>query len=79
MLGRVNGEELSRGTTADMHWRFEDCIEYASRSQTLYPGEVFGSGTVGNGSTIELGVMLRRGDVIELEIEKIGVLRTTIR
>jgi 2-keto-4-pentenoate hydratase/2-oxohepta-3-ene-1,7-dioic acid hydratase in catechol pathway len=79
MVGRVNGEEISRGTTADMHWRFEDCIEYASRSQTVHAGEVFGSGTVGNGSTIELGVTLARGDVIELEIEKIGVLRTPVR
>jgi 2-keto-4-pentenoate hydratase/2-oxohepta-3-ene-1,7-dioic acid hydratase in catechol pathway len=79
MVARVNGEEISRGNTSEMHWRFEDCIEYAARSQTLYAGEVFGSGTVGNGSTIELGVTLKRGDVIELEIEKIGVLRTAIR
>ena len=45
MRVRVNGELWGEDTSADMHHTFADMIAYASRSQTLYPGEVFGSGT----------------------------------
>jgi 2-keto-4-pentenoate hydratase/2-oxohepta-3-ene-1,7-dioic acid hydratase in catechol pathway len=49
MVARVNGEEWSRGSSAAMHHRFEDMIAFVSRSETLHPGEVLGSGTVGTG------------------------------
>jgi len=75
MVARVNGEEWSRGSSADMHHRFEDLIAFVSRSETLHPGEVLGSGTVGSGCGLELGRFLSPGDVVELEIEGIGVLR----
>lgn len=75
MVARVNGEEWSRGTSGAMHHRFEDMIEFVSRSETLYPGEVLGSGTVGTGCGLELGRFLESGDVVELEIDGIGVLR----
>ena len=45
MLARVNGEEWSRGISADMHYKFEDLIVYISQSETLYPGDFIGSGT----------------------------------
>jgi 2-keto-4-pentenoate hydratase/2-oxohepta-3-ene-1,7-dioic acid hydratase in catechol pathway len=75
MVARVNGEEWSRGTSADMHWTFEDVIAHASRSETLYPGEFIGSGTVGNGCGLEQGRYPQSGDTVELEVERIGVLR----
>jgi 2-keto-4-pentenoate hydratase/2-oxohepta-3-ene-1,7-dioic acid hydratase in catechol pathway len=75
MVARVNGEEWSRGTSGAMHHRFEDMIAFVSRSETLYPGEVLGSGTVGTGCGLELGRFLESGDVVELEIDGIGVLR----
>ena len=78
MVARVNGEEWSRGSSSSMHHRFEDCIAFVSRSETLHPGEVLGSGTVGTGCGLELGRFLSPGDVVELEIERIGVLRNTI-
>jgi 2-keto-4-pentenoate hydratase/2-oxohepta-3-ene-1,7-dioic acid hydratase in catechol pathway len=78
MVARVNGEEWSRGTSAAMHHRFEDVIAFVSQSETLHPGEVLGSGTVGTGCGLELGRYLADGDVVELEIEKIGVLRNRI-
>ena len=53
MVVRVNGEEWGRGNSRDMHWKFEDCIAHASRSETLHSGEFFGSGTVGNGCGLE--------------------------
>lgn len=78
MTARVNGAEWSRGTTAGMRWRFEDLIAHISRSETLYPGDVIGSGTVGGGCGLEHGSYLQPGDVVELEVERIGVLRNRV-
>lgn len=78
MIARVNGEEWGRGNTRDMHWRFEDLIAHISRSETLHAGEFLGSGTVGNGCGLEQLRTLKPDDVVELEVEGIGVLRTRI-
>nr|VFK14509.1 MAG: Fumarylacetoacetate (FAA) hydrolase family protein [Candidatus Kentron sp. LFY] len=82
MVARVNGEEWSRGTTADTTWTFEDIIAYVSQSETIHPGEFFGSGTCsgaqGRGCGLEMGKFLKVGDVVELEVEKIGILRNRI-
>lgn len=82
MTASMNGEEWSRGTTSDMHWSFEDLIEYISRSETLYPGEFLGSGTcsgaLGKGCGLELGRFIHAGDVVELEVENIGKLTNTV-
>jgi 2-keto-4-pentenoate hydratase/2-oxohepta-3-ene-1,7-dioic acid hydratase in catechol pathway len=78
MVARVNGEEWSRGTSAAMHHTFADVIAFVSQSETLHPGEVLGSGTVGTGCGLEQGRYLSPGDVVELEIDKIGVLRNRI-
>jgi len=42
------------------------------------PGEFIGSGTVGNGCGLEIGWYLEHGDTIELEVEKIGVLKNRV-
>jgi 2-keto-4-pentenoate hydratase/2-oxohepta-3-ene-1,7-dioic acid hydratase in catechol pathway len=78
MTVRVNGETWGEASSGAMYHGFGDLIAYASRSQTLYPGEVIGSGTAPGGSGIELDRWLAPGDVIEMEIEGIGVLRNTI-
>jgi 2-keto-4-pentenoate hydratase/2-oxohepta-3-ene-1,7-dioic acid hydratase in catechol pathway len=78
MVARVNGEEWSRGHSGTMHHRFGDIIAFVSRSETLHPGEILGSGTVGGGCGLELGRFLNPGDVIELEVDRIGVLRNRI-
>lgn len=78
MISRVNGEEWSRGTTSTMFWKFEDLIEHISASETLYPGEFLGSGTIGGGCGLEQGRFLNDGDVVELEVEGIGILRNRI-
>lgn len=76
MIVRVSGEERSRGNSATMYWCFEEIIAFLSRGETLYSGEVLGSGTIGNGCGLELGRYPQADDMIELEIEKIGVLPT---
>jgi len=78
MTARVNGEEWSRGSTATLHWKFEQMIEFLSRDQTIRPGDILGSGTVGTGCGLELDRWVRPGDIMELEIEKIGVLRNRV-
>lgn len=78
MAVRVNGEQWGRGTSAEMHWKFEDCIAHVARSETLRTGEFFGSGTVGNGCGLEHMRFLEPGDVVELEVEGIGVLRNRV-
>ncbi|MGA3141010.1 MAG: fumarylacetoacetate hydrolase family protein, partial [Xanthobacteraceae bacterium] len=78
MIVRVNGEERGRGNSREMHWKYEDCIAFVSRNETVHPGELFCSGTVGNGSGLEIGHYVEPGEVVELEVEKIGVLRNRI-
>ncbi|NIS59644.1 MAG: fumarylacetoacetate hydrolase family protein [Proteobacteria bacterium] len=78
MVARINGEEWSRGTSGDMYFTFEDIITYISQDETLYPGEFIGSGTVGNGCGLELDRWLKPGDVIELEVESLGILRNRV-
>ena len=78
MVVRVNGEERGRGNSSEMGWKFEDCIAHVSRGETLHPGELLCSGTVGNGSGLEIGKFLNAGDIVELEVEKIGVLRNRV-
>ncbi len=78
MTARVNGVETARGSTAGMHYKFEDLIEYVTRADTLHPGELLCSGTVGGGCCFESGHVLASGDQIELEVEKIGVLRNRV-
>ena len=78
MVARVNGEVWSEGNTSDMYYSFAEMISYVSQSETLFPGDFLGSGTVGKGCGWELDRWIQPGDVIELEVEKIGVLRNTI-
>jgi 2-keto-4-pentenoate hydratase/2-oxohepta-3-ene-1,7-dioic acid hydratase in catechol pathway len=75
---RVNGERWGGGNSRAMHHTFWDIIAYVSQAETLFAGEIIGSGTVGTGSAHELGRKLAPNDVVELEIEKIGVLRNRI-
>ena len=81
MVARVNGEERSRGNLADMHHSWETIVEHAARDTRLRPGDVLGSGTVGTGCILEAGDgrWLEPGDVVELEVEGIGVLRNTVK
>jgi fumarylacetoacetate (FAA) hydrolase len=82
MLARVNGKEISRGNFNQIYYSFPQMIAYASRNARLRVGDVIGSGTVGTGCLLELGTEVhpwfQRGEVIELEIDGIGVLRNRI-
>ena len=76
MVARVNGEERSRGKLGDLHWSWERILAHAARNTELRPGDILGSGTVGTGCILEHGDgrWLQPGDVVELEVEGIGVV-----
>ena len=78
MIARVNGEVLSEGRFGSIYWSFPQMIERVSQGEPIYPGEVFGSGTVGGGCGLELDRFLKPDDIVELEIQPIGTLKTKI-
>ncbi len=78
MIARVNGTTWSTGRFGSIHWSFPQMIAHVSRDEMIYPGDLFGSGTVGGGCGLELDKYLHPGDLVELEIEPIGILRTRV-
>lgn len=78
MTAKINGELWSDGNSGTMQHSFEKMVEFTSNGETIYPGEVWGSGTVGGGCGAELDRQLKPGDVMELEIEHIGVLENKV-
>ena len=80
MVARVNGEERSRGDLSEIYYPWTALIEHAAANTTLRPGDIIGSGTVGSGCILEHGDgrWLQSGDVVELEVEGIGVLRNQV-
>ena len=90
---KVNGQERLNSTYKDLvntpilekgektHWSFEEIVEFISYNQKIFPGEVWGSGTISGGCELEQGQnarYLKPGDVVEIAIEGIGVLRNKI-
>ena len=71
----VDGEEWSRGTTDTSHYSPAEIISHISRDETLRAGDVIGVGTVGGGCGLELGRFPDMGQVVELEVAGLGVLR----
>lgn len=70
---RVNGETLQQQRTSDLIFRVPETLAFISRYLTLHPGDVLYTGTPGNTRA------MKPGDVVEIEIEKIGVLRNPVR
>ena len=78
MEATVDGEVWSEGTPGHMEHTFADIVSYISQSETLYPGDVIGSGTVGEGCGLELGRFPEFGDTIALTVDGIGTLENRI-
>ncbi|KPM49077.1 fumarylacetoacetate hydrolase family protein [Jiulongibacter sediminis] len=83
MEARINGVTVCEGNYKTVYHSFGEMIERASENGVqLMPGDILGSGTVGWGSLIENKFSVHRpivpGDVVELEIEGIGVLRNKV-
>ena len=79
MEARVNGEVWSRGNSSDMYYKFADLISYISKDEPLYPGEFIGSGTCANGCGLDLNRWIKPGDIVELEVKGIGILKNSVK
>lgn len=78
MVCRVNGEEWGRARSSGIHWSWGEMLSHVSQGEDVFPGDVYGSGTPGGCCGLDLGRRLEPGDVVELEVESIGILRNTI-
>jgi 2-keto-4-pentenoate hydratase/2-oxohepta-3-ene-1,7-dioic acid hydratase in catechol pathway len=79
LSSRLNGQEMQHATTDQMIFRIPKLIEYASTFTTLVPGDVIVTGTPGGvGARRTPPVWMKPGDTIEIEIDKVGVLRNSI-
>jgi 2-keto-4-pentenoate hydratase/2-oxohepta-3-ene-1,7-dioic acid hydratase in catechol pathway len=78
MVARVNGEVWSDGQYSTVHWSFAQMLAHVSMDEAVYPGDVFGSGTVGFGCGLEHGRWLQPGNLVELEITGLSVLRNRL-
>jgi fumarylacetoacetate (FAA) hydrolase len=86
MTCKVNGVQVSEGNLGDMDWTFAEIIERCAYGVDVFAGDVIGSGTVGTGCFLELNgtgklndpnyeeQWLQPGDVVEMEIENLGLL-----
>ena len=80
LVTRLSGEVVQSARTKDMHFPVLEIIAFASRLMTLEPGDVILTGTPGGvGAAREPARWLRDGDVIEIEIERVGRLVSHVR
>lgn len=77
IVTRVNGEVRQDGNTKDMIFSIPKLVAYMSQL-TLMPGDVIATGSPGGGGLANPDWLLQAGDVVECEIEGIGVLRNAV-
>ena len=77
IMTRVNGVTMQSSTTDRMLFKIDETIEYITKACSLRPGDVIATGTPeGVGSRMDPPQFLNAGDVVEVEIEGIGILRS---
>jgi 2-keto-4-pentenoate hydratase/2-oxohepta-3-ene-1,7-dioic acid hydratase in catechol pathway len=75
---KINGDIISETVGGNPRWSLGEMLAHASRSEHLYAGEFFATGTFPGGSGIETARLLRPGDTIEIGIYEIGSVANTI-
>ena len=80
MIARVNGEVIANDNSKDMYHKFPKIISFISEEEYLYPGDFIASGTSPHGTThaSTLKRWLVAGDIVEMEVEGIGVIRNEV-
>jgi 2-keto-4-pentenoate hydratase/2-oxohepta-3-ene-1,7-dioic acid hydratase in catechol pathway len=80
VLQRLNGDVLQDARTSDLIFDVPTLVDYITRFLTLEPGDLILTGTPeGVGVFREPKISLKDGDVVEIEVEGIGVLRNDVR
>ena len=76
---RLNGQVMQDANTRDMIWGVAETIQLLTECMTLEPGDLIVMGTpAGVGQARTPPVWMKAGDVVEIEIERIGLLRNAI-
>lgn len=75
---RINGREVAATSSAGMRYSLGEVLAHASKEERLFPGELFGTGTLPGGSALENGVWLKPGDVLHLRIDRVGEIEHPI-
>ncbi len=78
MTLRVNGEVWSEGNSGGRYWKFPLMLSHVSQEETVYPGDVLGSGTYYRGCGLDLDRWVKPGDIVELTVDKLGTLSHAI-
>ncbi|MDH2905575.1 MAG: fumarylacetoacetate hydrolase family protein [Methanomassiliicoccales archaeon] len=75
---KVNGDVWSSTSSEAMKWNFAELVSYTSTDEMLNTGDLIGSGTVNGGCGFEIDRWLKPGDMVEIEVKKIGTLKNRI-
>jgi len=79
VMTRVNGEERQNDTTSNLMFPFRYLISYLSSFYRLQPGDIIATGTPnGAGARFDPPKYLRPGDIVEVEVPGVGILRNTV-
>lgn len=78
MTVKVNNEVWSEGHFKDQYWGFDQMISHVSQEETIYPGDILGSGTFYKGCGLDLDKWIKPQDIIELHVNKLGMLKNKI-
>jgi 2-keto-4-pentenoate hydratase/2-oxohepta-3-ene-1,7-dioic acid hydratase in catechol pathway len=78
MTAEIDGDVVSEGTPGEMYHSFAEIVEHVSQSESLYPGDVLGSGTVGGGCGLETGRFVEDGETVALTVDGIGTLENRV-
>ncbi len=78
MAARVNGETWVETTPGEMYWTFSQIIAYTARDENLLTGDLMGSGTVPGGCGMEMDRWIQPGDVVEIDMGPLGVMRNKV-
>ncbi|GKX68258.1 fumarylacetoacetate hydrolase family protein [Inconstantimicrobium mannanitabidum] len=74
----INDEKVAEGQLNEFYHSLGKAVAYASKGEHVYAGEFMATGTIPNCCGMENGVLLECGDVIRLEIDKVGELTNSI-
>ncbi|MDE2039411.1 MAG: fumarylacetoacetate hydrolase family protein [Elusimicrobia bacterium] len=78
MTLKVNGEPWSESSSTGRRWSFPLMLSHVSQEETVYPGDLLGSGTYYKGCGLDLERWVKPGDVLELTVERLGTLRQVV-
>lgn len=79
IISRLNGKVMQDSNTSDLIFGIKELVSYCSKNFTLLPGTVIMTGTPGGvGFARKPPIFLKQGDIVEIEIEGIGVLSNRV-